>query len=148
MTAQTLLLFGLTVFPLVCTPGPDILFVASQGLTGGRGAVWRANAGILSGYCVHALLAAFGIAALITAWPPLFHAIRWAGLAYLLYLAVQMFRSAMQPGALALQGAATQRLFVRGFVTSPTSSSRARRWRCRRCCCRPSSSAAVRWCTA
>lgn len=118
MTSHTLLLFGLTVFPLVCTPGPDILFVASQGLTGGRAAATRANAGILTGYCVHALLAAFGIAALITAWPPLFHAIRWAGLAYLLYLAVQMFRSAMQPGALALNGSPTQRQFARGFVTS------------------------------
>ncbi len=100
MPSDTLLLFALTVFPLVCSPGPDILFVASQGLCRGRAAARRATLGILAGYSVHALLAAFGIAALLGAWPPLLHAIRWTGLAYLLYLAWQMFRAASRPGSL------------------------------------------------
>jgi threonine/homoserine/homoserine lactone efflux protein len=36
MQPGTMLLFAGTVMPLICTPGPDILFVASQGMSGGR----------------------------------------------------------------------------------------------------------------
>lgn len=118
MSTTTLLLFAMTVLPLVCTPGPDILFVASQGLTGGHPAALRANAGILTGYGIHALLAAFGVAALITAWPPLLHAIRAAGLVYLLWLALQMFRSAMRHGTLTVSGERHARPFARGMLTS------------------------------
>lgn len=118
MPSDTLLLFALTVFPLVCSPGPDILFVASQGLSGGRAAVRRATLGILAGYSVHALLAAFGIAALLSAWPPLLHAIRWTGLAYLLYLAWQMFRAASRPGSLQLDSRPVHGLLRKGLLTS------------------------------
>ena len=118
MPSDTLLLFALTVFPLVCSPGPDILFVASQGLCRGRAAARRATLGILAGYSVHALLAAFGIAALLSAWPPLLHAIRWTGLAYLLYLAWQMFRAASRPGSLQLDSRPVHGLFRKGLLTS------------------------------
>ncbi len=30
MELQTLLLFSATVIPLVCTPGPDLLFISAQ----------------------------------------------------------------------------------------------------------------------
>lgn len=36
MEVKSLILFFLTVFPLICTPGPDILFTASQGISKGR----------------------------------------------------------------------------------------------------------------
>ena len=65
MAFDNVLLFGIAVFPLVCTPGPDVLFIASQGLTAGKRAVMIANAGILTGYCVHAILSALGVAALV-----------------------------------------------------------------------------------
>lgn len=65
MSSGTLFLFFLTVFPLICTPGPDILFTASQGLSNGRSAALNAVSGILLGYSAHAVLSAVGIAALI-----------------------------------------------------------------------------------
>jgi threonine/homoserine/homoserine lactone efflux protein len=120
MTYHNILLFGITVFPLVCTPGPDVLFIASQGLTSGKQAVMRANAGILTGYCVHAILSALGIAALIAASPTLFHVIRWVGVAYLLYLAFMMIKSACKKGILEVsQNTVSQKnLFRKGFLTS------------------------------
>ena len=50
MEVKLLILFFLTVFPLICTPGPDILFTASQGIPKGRLAALRAVVGILLGY--------------------------------------------------------------------------------------------------
>jgi threonine/homoserine/homoserine lactone efflux protein len=103
--------------PLVCTPGPDILFVASQGLLG-PGAAVRANAGVLLGYSMHAALAAFGVAALVAASPTLFQILRWAGAAYLAYLATKLIRSAIRLGQPSLPKAFDNALVRRGFLTS------------------------------
>lgn len=114
-----LILFGLTALPLVVAPGPDLLFIASQGLTAGKKAVLKANAGILSGYCMHAILSALGISALIATSHILFMIIRWVGVIYLLYLAIQMIRSAFQHGALDQQhDQHCEHQFRKGFMTS------------------------------
>jgi threonine/homoserine/homoserine lactone efflux protein len=96
MEINSLILFFLTVFPLICTPGPDILFTASQGISKGRLAALRAVAGVLLGYTAHAILSAFGIAALVSASPLLFSALKWVGVFYLIFLAIQILYSACQ----------------------------------------------------
>jgi threonine/homoserine/homoserine lactone efflux protein len=118
MQPETMLVFAATVMPLVCTPGPDILFVASQGLSGGTTAAMRANLGVLLGYSMHALLAAFGVAAVVAASPVLFEILRWVGVAYLAYLAMKLIRSAMRPGRLALAATPNNALVRRGYLTS------------------------------
>src|SRR6516162_3029401 len=96
------IVFAATVLPLVCTPGPDLIYIAAQALAGGRKAALRANAGVILGYVTHAVLAAFGVAALVSASPILFEALRWCGVAYLAYLAIRMIRSAIHGGGVAL----------------------------------------------
>ena len=118
MQPGTMLVFAATVMPLVCTPGPDILFVASQGLSGGPRAAMRANLGVLLGYTMHALLAVFGVAALVAASPMLFEVLRWVGVAYLAYLAIKLIRSAIHPGHLSLAKTPASALVRRGFLTS------------------------------
>jgi threonine/homoserine/homoserine lactone efflux protein len=113
-----MLVFAATVLPLVCTPGPDILFVASQGMSAGVGAAMRANLGVLLGYLMHAVLAAFGVAALVAASPMLFEMLRWVGVAYLAYLAVKLIRSAFRPGHLSLARTSGNAPVRRGFLTS------------------------------
>jgi len=118
MQLGTMLVFAATVLPLVCTPGPDILFVASQGMSGGAGAAIRANLGVLLGYLMHAVLAAFGVAALVAASPVLFGVLRWAGVAYLGWLALTLMRSAFRPGQLSLVKTSDKATLRRGFLTS------------------------------
>jgi threonine/homoserine/homoserine lactone efflux protein len=118
MPPATMLVFAATVLPLVCTPGPDILFVASQGLSGGPRAAMRANLGVLLGYAMHALLAAFGVAALLAASPMLFEILRWVGVAYLACLALKLIRSALRPGYLSLAKTPGRAPVRRGFLTS------------------------------
>jgi threonine/homoserine/homoserine lactone efflux protein len=96
MEVKSLILFFLTVFPLICTPGPDILFTASQGISKGRLAALRAVGGVLLGYSAHAILSAFGIAVLVSASPFLFSALKWFGVVYFIFLAAQILYSACQ----------------------------------------------------
>lgn len=92
--ALTLLAFAPAALALNLTPGADMMFCLGQGLKGGPRAGMAANLGIAAGGMVQVLLAGFGLGALVAAHPFAFEAIRWAGVAYLLWLAVKSLRAA------------------------------------------------------
>jgi len=75
------------------TPGADMMFTLAQGLKAGPKAGLAANAGIAAGGMIQTLVAGLGLGALVAAHPLAFDAIRWGGVAYLLYLAVQSLRA-------------------------------------------------------
>jgi threonine/homoserine/homoserine lactone efflux protein len=118
MDLSTMLLFSATVLPLICTPGPDMLFITSQAIAGDMSAGLRATAGVCVGYVVHSLLAIAGLAAIVATSPVLFEALRWIGVAYLAYLAFQLIRSAMRAVKPTLQADASRTQFKRGFLTA------------------------------
>lgn len=90
---QVLLAFATAGLALNLTPGADMMFTLAQGLRSGPRAAMAANAGIAVGGLVQTLVAALGLGALVAAHPLAFDLIRWAGVAYLLVLAVQALRS-------------------------------------------------------
>jgi threonine/homoserine/homoserine lactone efflux protein len=112
------IVFAATVLPLVCTPGPDLIYIAAQALAGRRKAALRANAGVILGYVRHAVLAAFGVAALVSASPILFEALRWCGVAYVAYLAVGMIRTAIGGESIFLNPNAPPASLMKAFMTS------------------------------
>lgn len=118
MNTHLLLLFSATVLPLICTPGPDMLFIASQAVSGGVKAGLRATLGVVLGYGVHSLLVALGLAAVVAASPVLFEAIRWIGIAYLLFLAYKLIRSAMQSHGITVSGRKVENQLSKGFLTA------------------------------
>ncbi|WP_299610555.1 LysE family translocator [uncultured Tateyamaria sp.] len=81
------------------TPGADMMFCLGQGLRAGPRAALAASAGISLGSFVHTGLAGLGLGALVAAVPLAFEVIRWIGVAYLLWLAVQTLRRSTNPGA-------------------------------------------------
>ena len=90
---NTLLIFTPIALALNLTPGADMLFCLSQGARSGPRAGIAASLGIATGSFIHSLIAGLGLAALIAANPVAFEIIRWAGVCYLLYLAVVAFTS-------------------------------------------------------
>lgn len=94
------------------TPGADMMFTLAQGLKGGPRAGMAANAGIAVGGMVHTLVAALGLGAVVAAHPVAFDVIRWGGVAYLLWLAVQSLRA----GPMAVRGDVAARSLGRVFV--------------------------------
>ncbi len=102
---QELLLFMTAVFVLNATPGVDLLLTVSRTLQAGPKAGAAAALGISSGCVVHALAAAFGLAALLAVSAAAFAAIKWLGAVYLLWLAWGMARAACRGGAAASEPA-------------------------------------------
>jgi len=96
---QELLLFMTAVFILNATPGVDLLLTVTRTLQGGARAGVAAALGISAGCVVHALAAAFGLAALLAVSATAFAAIKWLGAAYLLWLAWGMARTAWRGGS-------------------------------------------------
>ncbi|MCO5977437.1 LysE family translocator [Ideonella oryzae] len=94
-------LFALAVLVLNATPGVDLLYTVSRTLAGGWRQGLAAALGVGAGCVVHALLAAFGLAALlaVSAWA--FTGLKWAGAAYLVWLGLGMLRQAARPAPVA-----------------------------------------------
>jgi len=69
-----------------------MLFCLGQGLKSGPRAGLAASLGIATGSFIHALAAGLGLAALIAASPLAFEIIRWVGVGYLLWLAINSLR--------------------------------------------------------
>lgn len=84
--------FLATAFALCVTPGPDMMFIVAIGGRGGPTTGLMAAAGVACGGFVHTVAEALGMSELFKALPTLYHVLRWAGAAYLLYLAVKAFR--------------------------------------------------------
>jgi threonine/homoserine/homoserine lactone efflux protein len=89
MASLNLLLFCVTVLPLIFTPGPDIIYITARGVAQGRRAAMISTVGVCAGYVVHTLLAVLGLTAVLYASEFLFNIVRYAGAAYLLYLGVK-----------------------------------------------------------
>lgn len=86
VSSTSLLSFLAASVGLTLAPGPDNLFVIAQGISRGRRAALVTAWGMCSGITVHTLLAAAGISAIFYSSPMAFHAVKYAGAAYLLYL--------------------------------------------------------------
>jgi len=79
---------------LVLVPGADFTVILRNTLTGGaRRGRWSAL-GVACSNAVQGCAAVAGLGALIVHSQPLFQAVKWAGIGYLAYLAIQSLRSA------------------------------------------------------
>ncbi|NHB57899.1 LysE family translocator [Acinetobacter sp. 194] len=111
-------LFALTIIPLIFTPGPDMLFILSQVMGKDAKSGIMATIGVCSGYIVHSVLVALGIAAIIVSFPLLFETIRWLGIAYLLYLAFNLLKSVFSQNQLVIERKQTSHPIRKGFLTA------------------------------
>lgn len=90
---ETLLPFLLASALLSLAPGPDNIFVLMQSALYGRRAGLVITLGLCSGLLIHTLAVALGVASLFLVSTLAFTVLKFAGAAYLLYLAWQAFRA-------------------------------------------------------
>jgi threonine/homoserine/homoserine lactone efflux protein len=114
------LLVSALVISLV--PGPDMLFVAATGMARGPRAGVAGALGVSGGVLIHTLAAAIGLSALIHSSATVFEAIRWVGIAYLLWLAFASLRATSSeppPGAEAeAESGSLVAVAARGAITN------------------------------
>lgn len=117
---STLMLFAAASVVLTATPGPDMLLIASRSISQGRSAGFLTYLGIALGTYCHALAAALGLSQLFVAVPVAYEIVRWAGCAYLLYLAWKTLRSETSAFAPAsgLKRFSSRRILGAGLATN------------------------------
>ncbi|MFJ7406392.1 MULTISPECIES: LysE family translocator [unclassified Lysinibacillus] len=93
MEFSTLLTFLGAAVILTVMPGPDNLFVLAQSITQDKKAGIATSLGLCTGLLVHIGAAVLGISAIIYQSTVIFSVVKFAGAAYLLYLAWQSFRA-------------------------------------------------------
>ncbi len=102
--------FWITTFIVVASPGTGAVYTIATGLgRGGRASIVAAFACAL-GIVPHLLAAMLGLAALLHASAVLYDTVKYAGVAYLLWMAWQTIR---QKGAMRLDGDPSPRSFLR-----------------------------------
>lgn len=85
------LAFLWTAFLIELTPGPNMSYLAVLSLAEGRRAGLAAVAGVATGLLIVGLVAALGLAAIISQSPFLYATLRWAGVLYLAWLAYEIW---------------------------------------------------------
>jgi threonine/homoserine/homoserine lactone efflux protein len=107
--------FLVAAFVMELTPGPNMAWLAMTSAQAGRRAGLTAVAGVTLGLSVYMVAGVFGATEALARAPALFEALRWAGVAYLVFLAWDAWRT---PPLGPAQPAPAPALFRRGFVTN------------------------------
>ena len=102
-------------------PGPSQLLMISNSMRHGpRRSGWTV-AGDLSANSLQMLAAGFGLAALIATTDWALDVIKWAGVAYLVWMGIRTFRAAPTPPGEAAPLASARQLYFQGFFTSASN---------------------------
>ena len=115
----TLALFAAAALALVAIPGPNHVYVVARSLDQGRAAGFASAFGVETATLLHVAAAAAGVSAALASSAAAFAVVKYAGVAYLLYLAVRTLAARDEPaGAAAPPAARTSRLFLDGLVVN------------------------------
>lgn len=90
---MNLALFLTASLALIVTPGPDMIYVVTWGVSQGRRVGLVSAWGACAGLVFHTVLAAAGLSALLSSSATAFMVIKYAGAAYLIYLGVKSISS-------------------------------------------------------
>lgn len=102
---------------LTLMPGPDNLFVLGQSIAKGKYAGIFTSFGLCTGLVVHITAASAGISAIVYQSAVIFSVVKYAGAAYLLYLAYKSFRDRGSPIAIQTENSLNYKgLYRRGVI--------------------------------
>lgn len=116
----THLAFALICLGMVLTPGPNMIYLVSRSICQGPAAGLVSLGGVALGFLFYVLMSAMGITVLLMAVPLAYEALKFAGAAYLAWMAWQ----AVRPGGRSpfqvrdLPEDSPRKLFMMGLLTS------------------------------
>jgi threonine/homoserine/homoserine lactone efflux protein len=113
---STFLLFATSAAALVLMPGPNLIYIVTRSVEAGRRAGLASMLGVETGTLVHVAAAAFGLSALLASSAVAFEVVRYAGVAYLVFLGVRALRSKEAPAG--APAASTRRTYAEGVLVN------------------------------
>lgn len=118
-TWTTLLLFAGAALALLVVPGPSVVYIVTRGMHQGRSAALVSVLGVTTATLVHTSFAAVGLSAILASSAAAFTAVKVAGSAYLLWLAVRTWRDRSAEDAdVPLPAVPLRRIYLQGFVVN------------------------------
>ncbi len=116
--SSQLIMFVLASFLLCLAPGPDNIYVLTQGITKGKKAAIITTLGLVTGLIVHTSAAAFGISVIFQTSQVAFDIVKYLGAIYLLYIAYKIFKHRNEPLDLDVKSSKQQMksLYFKGFI--------------------------------
>ncbi|MDA2488015.1 LysE family translocator [Bacillus cereus] len=124
VSLSTLVAFAIVSLSMVCSPGPNMIYLISRSITQGRMAGFISLLGIMLGFVIYIIATMFGLTVLFVAVPAVYEAVKWAGAAYLLWLAWNSIKpgatSIMEPRMISNEP--PRKLFLRGLMTNLLNS--------------------------
>lgn len=116
---EMVLVFMAAALALNLTPGPDMLYVTARSVSDGRAAGVLSAFGIATGTLVHIAALALGLAALLTAVPLAYDAVRIAGAIYLVVIGIQLIARQRTAAAVAnLPRSRLRVIFMQAVITN------------------------------
>jgi threonine/homoserine/homoserine lactone efflux protein len=116
----TLIAFGVVSLGMVCSPGPNMIYLISRSISQGRKAGIISLMGVVLGFLVYLIASMVGLIAIFNTVPIIYKAMKWAGAAYLLWLAWKAIKpgsaSILEPIVLPVEK--PRKLFLMGFITN------------------------------
>ena len=124
MSLSTWLLYAAAVFVLTVTPGPSVLMCVTQGVNhGARRALFAALGSVTAVVGIMAC-SAVGLGAVLATSERAFSAVKWLGVAYLLYVGITTLRSTASSFELPADGNASPNrlgLYVKGLLVGASN---------------------------
>lgn len=125
MVFQTWLLYVAAVFVLTITPGPSVLMCVTNSVKYG---VRRASAsalGSITSGCIIIAVVGVGFGAVLAASEKFFQAVKWIGVAYLIYIGIKAFISKQSSFEVSSEAGNTSKslpgLYLNGFLIGITN---------------------------
>ena len=115
---SNLVLFIGASFILCLVPGPDNIYVLTQGMTKSKKAAVVTTLGLTTGLIIHTTAAALGISAIFQTSEIAFDIVKYVGACYLLYIAYQAYKYRDEPLDLSVQNSSIElrKLYIKGFI--------------------------------
>lgn len=118
MTVETWITYLAMVVIIMITPGPSQLLMLSNSMSNGFRRSLATAAGDLSANLLQMAAASLGLASLIHSSSEFFVAVKWAGVAYLIYLGLRSFKKTDKESGSLRSRKSLHSLYWQGFMTS------------------------------
>lgn len=121
MELSTWLAFFAASWAISLSPGAGAVAAMSAGLNHGFRRGYITTLGLVAGIWTQTLIVGIGLGALIATSSLAFSIVKWAGVAYLVWLGIKQWRAPAEPPAAADEAAprvGARELFVRGWIVN------------------------------
>ena len=115
---QNLLLFIGLSWILIITPGPDLIYVLTKGISAGKKAGLISAVGVTLGIFVHTIFAALGLSVILKTSALAFIIVKIIGAGYLIYLGIKSLVSKDKLNLIKEKQISTRKIFTQGLLSN------------------------------